>query len=243
MKVFPLTILLLFVSFGSTFSSCKKGEGKLDADKIGKSEFNQKIEGLLSRAVSEKDPNIKAKLYGEASDLLSEKGDLKRMYETALLGKKENPLQKQCLTSIAEYHFRKGNKEEAKIQLTDLLSRESDFPRANFLFGLILMQSEKPKLARSYFQKAHSVDAENPEYALNWLVSVYESGDKRKALDSISTLTEKFPKYGPLWKNVGLIQEAMGKKKEATLSYETYLQLNENGTDVPAVKKWISNLK
>lgn len=237
---FLLGVLILF---GSILLSCKKNPEKPDKDRISRSELNRKIDSLIQQAEKEGDPNAKAKLYGEASLLLSQKGDLKRMYETAYLGKKENPYQKQSLTSLAEYHLRRGNSEESKIQLLDVLSREPNFPRANHLLGLYYMQKGETKQASLCFQKAYLGEPENPDYGTNLLTAVYESGDKAKSTSLAKTLTEKFPDHGPIWKNAGIVFEGLGKKGEAKAAFEKYLELHPNGTDSTAVRKWISKLK
>ena len=103
--VFTLATAMLLLT-----AACKE---KSTAQKKPDTAINQKIAGLLKDAAAATDDNKKAALFGEASELLIEKGDYRQAMLAARQGERANPTQKQCLTSIAEAQISEGKVEEA----------------------------------------------------------------------------------------------------------------------------------
>lgn len=54
------------------------------------------------------------------------------------------------------------------------------------------------------------------------------SGDTDKALDSLKSLTEEAPDYGPAWANMGLIYEYQGENEKAEDAYQKAIEADAN---------------
>ncbi|NUM42255.1 MAG: hypothetical protein HUU45_11570, partial [Leptospiraceae bacterium] len=134
-KLLTLAIILFFVFCKEKYNPNSAG--------IQKSEINQKINEFMVKAEKTTDDNEKAAFWGEASELLCEKGDFKKALQVARDAKRLNPTNKKALTSIAENYLYERKFSEAEIVLQEVLGRDAGYDRANYLIGNVYLFKNK----------------------------------------------------------------------------------------------------
>ncbi len=214
----------------------------VDESKIKQSVVVLQIDELIDKASKETDDNSKSKLYGEASQRLIEKGDYEKAKEIAELSKQANPSQKIALTTIAEYYLYKKRFIEAEETLTDVLSREPDYARANYLMGNVCLVNKKFLDAEKYYSKAIEKDDRFMPSYINLSYILFHNGNQQKALSTAEKAIEIEPGFTEIYKNAGIIAEKMNDKAKAKLYYSKYLELSPQAKDSEVIKQWLNQL-
>ena len=204
--------------------------------------LNQKIDALLKEAQTSTDDNRKAALFGEASELLIEKGDLRQAMVAARQGERANPTQKQCLTSIAEIQLAEGKITETATTLSDALQRHPQYGRAHYVQGnLLASKSDFAGALKSYAKAEQNGFAEARLY-LNSAGVALRSKKTALALNGYERTTQKFPNLAEGYLGAGIAAGQLNKKKEAKKYFETYLTLAPNSSQAERVRSWLKKL-
>lgn len=234
-KIFILVLAI------TAFGYCKQ---KYDPNSAGiqKSEINQKIAEVMAKAEKAADENEKAHFWGDASELLCEKGDFKKALQVARDAKRLNPTDKKALASIAEIYLYERKIGEAEIVLQEVLGRDSNYGRANYLMGNLQLFKKNLPGAEKHFRKVLDTNPESINAYLNLAVTLDRKGNSGDAIKTLEQAIEKGPSIAETYKSAGILSEKSGNKADAKKYYEKYLELNPYGDDVEAVKLWLKNL-
>lgn len=201
--------------------------------------INQKIAALVKDAAAAGDENKKAGLYGEASELLIEKGDYHEAMRVARLGERANPTQKQCLASIAEVYISEGKLAEAGAVLKDLMQRNSGYGRALFIKGnLSASQSDYTGALASYAQ-AEKAKFEDPRLLLNMGAIGLRAKKLGDALKSYEKAIAKDADRAEGYLGAGIAARLLNKKADAKKYFEKYLSLAPGSAEADRVKLWL----
>lgn len=204
--------------------------------------LNQKIDALLKEAQAASDDNRKAALFGEASELLIEKGDLRQAMVAARQGERANPTQKQCLTSIAEIQLAEGKIAEATSTLNDALQRHPKYGRAHFVHGNLLASKADYKAALQTYGKAEQNGFSEPRLYLNSAGVALRGKKAAEAFATYERALKKFPNLAEAHLGAGIAAGQLNKKKEAKKYFETYLTLAPNSSEAGRVRSWLKKL-
>ncbi|MFZ5630582.1 MAG: tetratricopeptide repeat protein [Spirochaetota bacterium] len=203
---------------------------------------NQKIDALLKEAHAATDDNRKAALFGEASELLIEKGDLRQAMAAARQGERANPTQKQCLTSIAEVQLAEGKVAEATTTIADALQRHPQYGRAHFVRGNLLASKADFKAAQQSYGKAEQNGFTEPKLYLNAAGVALRGKKAAEALATYERLLKKNPNLAEAHLGAGIAAGQLNKKKDAKKYFETYLALAPNSSEAGRVRSWLKKL-
>jgi superkiller protein 3 len=201
--------------------------------------LNQKIDTLLKEAQAATDDNRKAALFGEASELLIEKGDLRQAMVAARQGERANPTQKQCLTSIAEIQLSEGKVAEATATLNDALQRHPQFGRAHYVHGNLLASKADYKAALQSYRKAEKNGFTGERLYLNSAGVALRGKKAAEAFATYERALKKFPNLAEAHLGAGIAAGQLNKKKEAKKYFETYLTLSPNSSEAGRVRSWL----
>jgi len=204
--------------------------------------LNQKIDALLKEAQAATDDNRKAALFGETSELLIEKGDLRQAMVAARHGERANPTQKQCLTSIAEIQLSEGKIAEAATTLNDALQRHPSYGRAHFVHGNLLASKSDFNAALNSYTKAEKNGFAEPKLYLNSAAVALRGKKAAEALSTYERATEKFPNLAEAYLGAGIAAGQLNKKKDAKKYFEAYLTLAPNSSEAERVRTWLKKL-
>ncbi|GAB4445815.1 MAG: hypothetical protein OHK0011_27450 [Turneriella sp.] len=204
--------------------------------------LNQKIDALLKEAQAATDDNRKAALFGEASELLIEKGDLRKAMAAARQGERANPTQKQCLTSIAEVQLAEGKIAEATTTIADALQRHPRFGRAHYVHGNLLASKADYKAALQSYGKAEQNGFAEPRLYLNAAGVALRGKRVAEALAAYERALKKFPNLAEAHLGAGIAAGQLNRKREAKKYFETYLALSPNSSEAGRVRSWLKKL-
>lgn len=204
--------------------------------------LNRKIDALLKEAQAAADDNRKAALYGEASELLIEKGDLRQAMVAARQGERANPTQKQCLTSIAEVQLAEGKIPEATNTIHDALQRHPKYGRAHFVYGNLLASKADYTAALKSYARAEQNGFAEPRLLLNSAGVALRARQPMKALATYELAAKKFPNLAEAHLGAGITSAQLNNKKQARKYFETYLTLAPNSSEAGRVRSWLKNL-
>lgn len=233
MKLFSVIIFSLVFMVACKEKTAAK---KLDTP------INNKIEALLKEAGTATDENKKAALFGDASELLIEKGDFRQAMLAARQGERANPTQKQCLTSIAEVQLSEGKVNEAAMTLKDTMQRHAQYGRAHFVQGnLNASRGDLPGALKSYAAaeklKFNDVRLFLNTGALN--LRAKKPGDASKVY---ARALIEYPNVAEIYLGAGIAARAGNQKSDAKRYFEKFLSLSPNASQAGRVKLWLKSL-
>lgn len=240
-KWIPL-LLIPFLFNAKCFGKKDKPNSRVMDEKVSEAEINKKISELITKADSLNNDNEEAKLYGKASELLVEKGDIKKAAEIARKGLRANPTNIACMNTIAEYYLSQGKAKEANSTAKDSLALDPNNSRTNYLLGNISLYDKKYKEAESYYKKALEIDPGYFESNLNLSTVYFNRKDYKESLKILESLIQKKPGYSITYKNAGITTEKLGDKVKAKSYYNEYLKLNPHAPDAETVQSWRDSL-
>lgn len=204
--------------------------------------LNRQIDALLAEAAKETDDNKKAALYGEASELLVQKGDLRRALVAARQGERANPTHKQCLVSIAEVLLAEGKINEAESALSDALHRHPAYGRAYFVQGNLLASKNNHAAALKSYDKAEKYGFADSRLYLNHAGVALRAKKTALALARYEQTIKKFPDLAEGYLGSGIAAGQLNKKKEAKAYFEKYLSLAPHSSEAERVRLWLRKL-
>lgn len=234
-KFYFICILLIL---SSTIVNC----GLIGSSKIDKAQINKKIKSLLSDAKSESNDNIKARLYGEASELLAEKGDISKAVDAARKGRRANPMEPKSLATIGEYYISQKRYKEARLILEEALGVKEDSTRINYLLANASFADNQSGSAIEYYNTAIELDSKNVNALTNLAALYVTKGQAGKAVGLLEQAIAVQPGFAENYKNAGIAADKAGNKSKAKDFYTKYLELNKSGDDRQVVEAWIAKL-
>jgi tetratricopeptide (TPR) repeat protein len=204
--------------------------------------INQKIADLAQAAAAATDDNKKAALYGEASELLIEKGDFREAMVTARLGERANPTQKQCLATIAEVQLSEGKITEADLTVKDLLQRHPTYGRAHYVHGNVAASRGDLSGALKSYSNAEKNKFQDIRLLLNMggvALRARKSADAAKAYERA---VKDYPDLAEGYLGAGIAAQKNGKKADAKKHFEKYLSLSPHSSEAKRVALWLKGL-
>jgi len=231
------TILLLTACI--LLSACKEKTATRNRLDIP---LNQKIDALLKEANAATDDNKKAALFGEAAELLVDKGDLKAAMNAARLGERANPTQKQCLTAIAEVQLAEGKIAEAAQTIKDALQRHPNHGRAHYVQGNLLASQTNYAAALKSYAAAQKNKFEDHRLLINTGAISMRAKKSRDALKVYERAIKEYPDLAEAYLGAGIAAQQEKKKTDAKAYFEKYLALAPNSSEAGRVKVWLKNL-
>lgn len=231
--LFPFAACLLLLS------ACKEKSAPLQKPATP---INQKIESLLKEAAAATDDNKKAGLFGEASELLIEKGDYRQAMLAARQGERANPTQKQCLTSIAEAQISEGKVEEAATTLKDTLQKHSGYGRAHFVQGNLSASRGDFAGALKSYATADKMKFADVRLHLNAGGVNLKAKKPRDAAKNYARAMAEYPDVAEGYLGAGIAARSDNKKSDAKKYFEKFLALSPNASQADRVKAWLKNL-
>ena len=228
-----LTVSLLLLS------ACKEKPTPL---KKPDTPINQKIESLLKEAAAASDDNKKAGLYGEASELLIEKGDYRQAMLAVRQGERANPTQKQCLTSIAEVQIAEGKVDEAATTLKDTLQKHTGYGRAHFVQGNLSASRGDLTGALKSYATADKLKFTDVRLLLNAGGVNLKAKKPRDAAKNYARAITEYPDVAEAYLGAGIAAHSDNKKSDAKKYFEKFLALSPNASQADRVKAWLKNL-
>ncbi|MCB1175277.1 MAG: tetratricopeptide repeat protein [Leptospiraceae bacterium] len=231
--------LIVAVLIASLAFACDFFSGRGDT---GKAAINQDIGSLLQKAAAATDENEQAKLFGQASLLLSQKGDYKRAVDAARKGRRANPMEVQSLATIGEYYISQRKFAEAQTVLEEAIYADGKSARANYLLGNALYAQKQTGRAQDQYAAALALDPQYTDALYNLAALHASQGRASQALDLLEKAIALKPGFAEPYKNAGIAAEKSGNAKKAKEYYSKYIELNPAGDDVEAVEQWIAKL-
>ncbi|MFO1527046.1 MAG: tetratricopeptide repeat protein [Turneriella sp.] len=204
--------------------------------------INQKIDGLMKDAAAATDENKKAALYGEASELLIDKGDMRQAMLAARNGERANPTQKQCLASIAEVQISEGKINEAGLTLKDLLQRHPQYGRAHFIQGNLNASRNDFAGAIKSYDLAEKHKFTDVRLLLNHGNVSLRMKKTRDAAKSYARAIAAYPDVAEGYLGAGIAAQAEKKKADAKKNFEKFLELAPHASQAQRVRLWMKNL-
>lgn len=187
--------------------------------------LNQKIDALLNEANAATDENAKARLYGEASELLIDKGDLRAAMNAARQGERANPTQKQCLTSIAEVQLSEGKIAEAAQTIKDAIQRHPKHARAHYAMGNLLASRGDFAGALKSYAVAEREKFDDPRLLVNMGAVSLRAKKNRDALKIYERAVVKYPNLAEAYLGAGIAAQKENKKADVKKYFEKYIVL------------------
>ncbi len=204
--------------------------------------LNQKIDALLKEANAATDDNKKAALFGEAAELLVDKGDLKAALNAARSGERANPTQKNCLTAIAEVQLSEGKLTEAALTIKDALQRHPTHGRAHYVQGnLYASQANYPAALKSYAQ-AEKNKFEDHRLLVNTGAVNMRAKKAGDALKVYERAIKAYPELAEAYLGAGIAAQQLKKKALAKTNFEKFLSLSPYASEAGRVRIWLKNL-
>jgi type IV pilus assembly protein PilF len=124
-------------------------------------------------------------------------------------------------------YLRKGNLEQAKEKIERSLDQDGRSARAHSVAGMLYARLGDEKKAESHFDRAISLDSDNPEIRNNYAVYLCQGGaysrGERQALAAAENALYKTPEAALL--NAGNCARSAGDLKRAEEHYRRALQL------------------
>ncbi len=234
MKIKHLALLLAFA-----FAACKEKSAPRTHLDIP---LNQKIDALLKEANAATDDNKKAALFGEAAELLIDKGDLRAAMNAARQGERANPTQKQCLTSIAEIQLSEGKITESAQTIKDALQRHPKHARAHYAQGNLLASRGDLTGALKSYATAEREKFEDPRLLVNMGAVSLRAKKSRDALKVYERAIAKYPDLAEAYLGAGIAAQKEKKNKDAKKHFEKYVALAPNSSEAGRVRTWLKSL-
>jgi tetratricopeptide (TPR) repeat protein len=204
--------------------------------------LNQKIDALLKEANAATDDNKKAALFGEAAELLVDKGDLKAALNAARSGERANPTQKQCLTAIAEVQLAEGKVTEAAQTIRDALQRHPNHGRAHYVQGNVYASQANYAAALKSYAAAEKNKFEDHRLVINTGAINLRAKKSRDALRAYERAIKLYPDLAEAYLGAGIAAQSEKKKADAKTYFEKYLVLAPNSSEAGRVKVWLKGL-
>lgn len=231
-------VVLIFVA-ALAVSACKEKAGPKRHNEIP---INQKIDALLKDAAAATDDNKKAALFGDASELLIEKGDFRGAMVAARQGERANPTQKQCLTSIAEAQLSEGKIDEAATTLKDILQRHPNYGRAHFVQGNLSASRNDLVGALKSYAAADKEKFSDVRLLLNMGGVSLRANKAAEAAKIYERSLAEHPELAEAYLGAGIASQKANKKAEAKKYFEKYIALAPNSSEAGRVKSWLKTL-
>lgn len=198
---------------------------------VGKAEEAKEDERIVTKATDNEKIDI---LYNEAQTALQagRSDEAKRIYLAVLAIKPDHV---ETMNNLGVIAVQEGNSKEALFYFKKILNLQKNYPKAYNNIGLLMMGKGDTRLAEEYFRKAIAMEPDSIEPYLN--LSALLRSDGR--LDEASRLLEipigKKVRNPALFLSYAIIQDTMGKTKDAARYYRQYLstvQSSEAGKEV-----------
>lgn len=219
--------------------ACKEKES---AKRNPATAINQKIDALLKEAAAATDDNKKAALFGDASELLIEKGDYRQAMIAARQGEKANPTQRQCLTSIAEVQLTEGKIPEATVTLKDVLQRHPAYGRAHFVEGNLAASRGDYSNALASYAKAEKEKFQDSRLLINMGGVALKAKKTKDAAKIYERAIAADPNYAEAYLGAGIAAQKENKKADAKKYFEKYMALAPHSSEADRVKAWLKTL-
>ena len=204
--------------------------------------LNQKINAVLQEANAATDDNKKAALFGEAAELLVDKGDLKAAINAARLGERANPTQKQCLTAIAEVQLAEGKITEAAQTIKDALQRHPNHGRAHYVQGNLLASQANYTAALKSYVAAEKNKFADQRLLINMGAINMRAKNARDALKVYERAIKQYPELAEAYLGAGIAAQQEKKKADAKAYFEKYVALAPNSSEAGRVRVWLKGL-
>ncbi|MBS0618334.1 MAG: tetratricopeptide repeat protein [Spirochaetes bacterium] len=204
--------------------------------------LNLRIAAKIKEANAAKDDNQKAALFGEASELLIEKGDYRQAMLVARDGERANPTQKQCLISIAEAQLVEGRISEAAQTVRDVLQRNPSYGRALFVQGNVAGSGGDYAGAMRAYNEANKKDFHEARLYLNWGNVALRAKKNREALAAFQSAIKAYPDLADGYLGAGIAAQKENKKADARKNYVKFLELAPQASQAARVRSWLKAL-
>ena len=106
------------------------------------------------------------------------------------------------------------------------LQASPDYPRAEFMLGVIDAVESRLDDARKHLQRAIQLEPSNPYYHLHYGILLKHTADDRGALGEMKTAEEMNPSYALTHFELGTVYEKLGQYAEARTELQAALELN-----------------
>jgi len=203
---------------------------------------NQRIAALIQDAKSSTDENKKATLYGEAAELLTDKGDYKEAMVNARLGERANPTQRHCLTAIAEVELAEGKLAEANLTIRDALQKHPTHARAHYVQGNLSASNGDLAGALKSYALAEKHGFKDGRLLLNTGMVHLKAKKSADALKVYARATTTYPDLPDAYLGAGIAAQQLNKKGDAKKFFEKFLALAPNASQADRVKLWLKKL-
>lgn len=204
--------------------------------------INQRIADLVRDAKAANDENRKASLYGEAAELLTDKGDYKEAMTIARLGERANPTQRQCLTAIAEVELAEGKVAEATLTIKDALQKHPNHGRAHYVQGNLSASAGDLVGASKSYGLAEKNGFKDARVLLNTGMVYIKAKQSTNALAAYSRAIAAYPELPEAYLGAGIAARESNKKSDAKKYFEKYLALAPHASQADRVRLWLKKL-
>lgn len=231
-KIWTLSLLGLLIVAGCTSSSKRGHSGSTEA-KVAASPSSDQISGpraaLSSKEQQKAEQSERERLLTslyEASDRQDVDQMAKFSKEILLL----NPKQVDALHALGVVHFRRNQPKAAEYFWTQALRQNPQhIPSLNNL-GFLLLQRGEVREALASLRKG--LDRSYPRVAANLGSYFAESKDYAKAQVALSEAVQRGYREARIFNNLALAQMAMGRIREAGISFQEAVKLEPNNVSI-----------
>jgi tetratricopeptide (TPR) repeat protein len=119
-----------------------------------------------------------------------------------------------------DYYRRAINHFQSALQVSP------DYPRAEFMLGVIDAVQSRLEDARKHLQRAIQLEPSNPYYHLHYGILLKHTGDDRGALSEMQTAEEMNPSYALTHFEIGTVYEKLGQYTDAKRELQAALEFN-----------------
>ena len=161
-------------------------------------------------------------LYNEAATALQTGrfGEAKRIYLSILAIKPDHV---EALNNLGVIAIQEGDPKGALFYFKRILEFQKTYPKAYNNIGLLMMSEGDTKLAEEYFRKAIVMEPDSIEPYLNLSALLRSDGRLDEASRLLEIPIRKKVRNPALFLSYAIIQDTMGKTKDAARYYRQYL--------------------
>jgi len=208
---------------GSFIRTCNKLKRNSYKRKKVKSE-NQKIKISIKKMASIS--NSYSLLLEKAKVCMSKK-DCNMAIKYLIQATTINPSDPKTYIYLGYAYLHLGKREKALDAFSKALAINPFYPEGYASLGYLYFISGKPEVASIFFEKAYKMKPNNLYYAVNYAISLEESGKLKKAEAMFKELKNKFPFVPEIYFNEASLYLKENKWQKALKDFKIFISLTE----------------
>ena len=187
-----------------------------------------KIKKIKVHIKNKNSPQSNYALLLEKAKICMSKRDCNMAIKYLIQAIKENPEDPKTYVYLGYAYLHLNKIGKALDAFSKALAIDPFYPEGYAALGYFYLTNKKPKVASIFFEKAFKMKPNNLYYAVNYAISLEESGNLKRSEEIFKELKNKFPFIPEIYFNEGTLYLKEKKWKEALDDFNTFISLTSD---------------